>query len=203
MRPQRTPSPEDAVVGLLLALGKFGAPRSHVVSSHLRRAVSTTAVGLTDRFVARAARSADDRIVLLPALQEILQNPDTLSIFSPGAEAGLTWCNDAVPGLAPGAFAALVDVWRNTGNKAVASTVLTRLRWFCANILDNVWLPLTTVVAAGHSLFYRSLFRVCLRRAMEHVSKRKKPVNGGTVQMTLREATLGDGGKEYVTGAVS
>ena len=35
-------------------------------------------------------------------------------------------------------------------------------------------------------------------RGTDHISKKKKLVNGGTVSVTVREATLGDGRKEYM-----
>ena len=37
-----------------------------------------------------------------------------------------------------------------------------------------------------------------LPRGTDHISKKKKLVNGGTVSVTVREATLGDGRKEYM-----
>ena len=33
---------------------------------------------------------------------------------------------------------------------------------------------------------------------MKYISKKKKLVNGGTVMVTLREARLGNGKKEYI-----
>ena len=53
-------------------------------------------------------------------------------------------------------------------------------------------------MATGHSLFFRSMFQVYLPRGTAHISKKKKLANGGTVMVTLREATLEGGKKEYI-----
>ena len=192
-------SKEDAAVRLLLALGEEDNPQSHVVSSNLRRAISTAAIGLTDRFVATREVKANDGIVLLPSLQEISKNPDALTILPPHAPAAQpTWCDDNIAGLPPGAFGFLVDTRHHAGNKPIGSNGLMRLQQFCADVFDDDKLPKNAVIAAGHSLFYRSIFQVFLPRGVEHVSKKKKLVNGGTVMMTLREATTRNGGKEYM-----
>ena len=67
----------------------------------------------------------------------------------------------------------------------------------------NRGVPQDVVVAVGHSLFFRSVFRVCLPRGTEHVSKKKKLVNGRTIMVTLREATMGDGWREYMINPMS
>lgn len=189
---------EERAVKLLLALGEEGAPTSHVVSSNLRRAMSTAAIGLADRFAATtAAKGRDgDGILLVPALQEISINPDAQSILPPKGVARPTWCDDGIDGLPPGTFTKLVDSQFHEGNKSIDSNGLIRLRQFCADVF-SARLPKDVVIAAGHSLFYRSVFQVYLPRGFEHISKKKKLVNGGTVMFTLREATAG-GRKEYM-----
>lgn len=197
-------SREDAAVTLLLALGEQENPSSSVVSSNLRRAMSTAAIGLADRFAATAVKGGaagpggGDRILLLPSLQEISQNPDALSILPPRGTAHPTWCDDGIPGLPEGTFAGLIDSRHHGGNKDVKSNGIIRLRQFCRDVFDPTLLPKGCVVATGHSLFFRSMFQVFLPRGTAHVGKRKKLVNGGTVMVTLREATLEGGGKEYM-----
>ena len=78
------------------------------------------------------------------------------------------------------------------------SNGLLRLRQFCADVFDESKCPKPTIIAAGHSLFFRSMFRVFLPRGVEHVGKKKKLVNGGVVMFTLREATLENERKEYM-----
>ena len=194
---------EESAIKLLLAIGEEQSPSSHVVSSNLRRAISTAAIGLADRFIAttikhKSAKSNDDDILLLPALQEISRNPDALTILPPKGVAHPTWCDDHISGLPQGTFAKLVDTKYHTGNKSLKSNGLIRLNEFASNLFDTNKLPKSTVIAAGHSLFFRSFFQVFLPREFEHISKKKKLVNGGTVMVTLREATLENGRKEYI-----
>lgn len=197
---------EERAVKLLLALGEETNPSSMVVSSNLRRAISTAAIGLADRFIATsttkgggAGGAGKDKILLLPSMQEISFNPDALTILPPRGVAHPTWCDDNIDGLSPGTFTNLVDTRYHTGNKSLDSNGLLRLNEFCANIFDSSKLPKDTIIATGHSLFFRSFFQLFLPREMEHISKKKKMVNGGTVMVTLVEATLGkDGSKEYM-----
>jgi len=198
---------EEHAVKLLLALDEEDDPSSQVVSSNLRRAISTAAIGLADRFVATntsiqqqhgANINNKDGILLLPCMQEISKNPDALTILPPKGVAHPTWCDDVIVGLPPGTFTSLIDTRYHTGNKSIDSNGLIRLNQFCADIFDSSKLPKSNIIFAGHSLFFRSFFQVYLPRGMEHVSKKKKLVNGGTVMVTLREATLGNGRKEYM-----
>ena len=132
-------------------------------------------------------------------MQEISKNPDALTILAPKGVAHPTWCDDDIVGLSePGKFASLIDTRYHTGNKSLGSNGLIRLNQFCNDLFDSSKLPKQNIICAGHSLFFRSFFQVYLPRGTEHISKKKKLVNGGTVMVTLREATLGDGRKEYM-----
>ena len=67
----------DHDIELLKTLrGDKGAPSSIIVSSNLRRAISTVAAGFSERLKHRPA----DKIMIVPSLQEISRNPDTLSV---------------------------------------------------------------------------------------------------------------------------
>jgi hypothetical protein len=190
-------SREEKAVQLLLDIGE-STPSSQVVSSNLRRAISTAAIGLSDRFASSIAKSAkEDSIVLLPCLQEISRNPDALSILPPCGVAHPTWCDTNIPGVPVSAFSSLIDTKFHGGNKSLKSNGLIRLNQFCADIFDESKLPKSTIIAAGHSLFFRSFFQVFLPREVEHIGKKKKIVNGGVVMCTLREATVGSK-KEYM-----
>jgi broad specificity phosphatase PhoE len=202
-------SREDRAIQILLALGGDeggdAPPPSHVVSSSLRRAISTAAIGLADRFsrtcvvAGGCGGGEDDRVILLPSLQEISINPDALSILPPRGEALPTWCDGDIPGLPPDALPSLVDSRHHGGNKALTSNGLERLGMFASDVFDVDRLPRPNVVAVGHSLFFRSFFRLYMPRGAGHVAKEKKLVNGGAVMVTLREASSsreGGGGKK-------
>lgn len=188
---------EERAIRILLAMGETGDDNlsSHVVTSNLRRAISTTAIGLADRF-SRTMNDDDsnDPIILLPSLQEISTNPDALSILPPRGVARPTWCDTDITGL-HGKFTSLVDSRYHTGNKRIDSNGLQRLEQFVCDIFDDGRLPKSNIVVVGHSLFFRSLFKVYLPRNTVHIAKEKKMVNGGAVMLTLREVTI-SGGKE-------
>ena len=217
---------DERAIRILLALGedekdakggKGGASSpstltSHVVSSNLRRAISTAVIGLADRFsrTTRASSSGegddgttteidedgDDRVILLPSLQEISINPDALSILPPRGAALPTWCDERIPGLIPpNSFPSLIDSRRHGGNKPLKSNGLDRLEAFASDVFDDDRLPRPNVIAVGHSLFFRSFFRLYMPRGTEHVAKEKKLVNGGAVMVTLREASKVGGGE--------
>lgn len=191
-------SGEEKAIQLLLALNE-STPSSHVVSSNLRRAISTAAIGLADRFASSIAKSSkEDSILLLPCLQEISRNPDALSILPPQGVAHPTWCDTNISGVPVSAFPGLIDTKLHGGNKSLKSNGFIRLNQFCADIFDDSKLPKSTIIAAGHSLFFRSFFQMFLPRGIEHIGKKKKIVNGGVVMFTLREATVDASNKEYM-----
>jgi broad specificity phosphatase PhoE len=186
---------EELAVKELLNVTTSSNSSSMVVSSNLRRAISTAAIGLSDRF---AAQHKHDDIMLLDSLQEISFNPDALSILPPQGIAHPTWCDTKIPGVPVDKFSALIDTQYHGGNKALDSTGLIRLNQFVADIFSPKCGDKDTIIAVGHSLFFRSFFQMFLPRSVEHISKKKKLVNGGTVMLTLGEVTLSDGTKVYM-----
>lgn len=187
---------EEFAVKALLAVGSDSSctsSSSMVVSSNLRRAISTAAIGLSDRF---AAQHKDDNILLLPSLQEISFNPDAQTILPAHGVAHPTWCDVNIPGIGD-KFSSLIDTQYHTGNKPIDSTGLIRLNQFVSDVFSTKC-PKETVIAVGHSLFFRSFLQMFLPRNVEHIGKKKKLVNGGTVMVTLGEVTLADGKKVYM-----
>ena len=187
---------EEIAIKELLNVGGAagGNTTSMVVSSNLRRAISTAAIGLSDRF---AAQYKDDDILLLPSMQEISFNPDAQTILPPKGIAHPTWCDVNIPGVPADKFSALIDTQYHTGNKSLDSTGLIRLNQFVSDMFSSKC-EKETIIAVGHSLFFRSFFQMFLPRSVEHISKKKKLVNGGTVMVTLGEVTLEDGTKVYM-----
>lgn len=190
---------EDKAIRIMLDFReKENDKSSHVVTSNLRRAISTTVIGLADRFAKTMINYGDDdkkntnndQIILLSSLQEISTNPDALSILPPRGVAQPTWCDIDIPGLPQGMFTSLVNTKYHTGNKRISSNGLQRLEQFVLDIFDDTKLPKSNIIAVGHSLFFRSLFKVYLPRQTVHIAKEKKMVNGGVVMLTLREVTI-------------
>uniref|UniRef100_A0A7S2FH68 Uncharacterized protein n=1 Tax=Haptolina brevifila TaxID=156173 RepID=A0A7S2FH68_9EUKA len=149
-----------------------GESHSLVVSSQLRRAASTTAIALSDRF-----QRSKESIVLVSHLQEISRNFDTLALapFSstPPMEPTLDF-------LAP---SATFDGSANLGNKTFSFTGLKRLQAFADWAADR---PESTIIVGGHSLWFRNFFALYLPKSSTHVAKKKKIINCGVVGFTLQ-----------------
>lgn len=150
---------------------------SLLLSSNLRRAIATMAIGFQDRFDAAYEK---DKMLILPALQEISRNPDALSITPPHGAVVPAWTDPVA--LRP-IYEKQVDTTMHTGNKPVNTNGLKRLQEFCRIIFTEV--DKANVIATGHSLWFRSFFRTYLPRNNTHIAKKAKLVNGGVVGFTL------------------
>merc|ERR1711916_173150 len=92
-------------------------PAVHVVSN-LRRAISTNAIGLRGRLAATG-----EKMLILPALQEISRNIDTLSLTPPGEHPAPSWIDERNPNVnIPAILENHIDPSLHTGNKAVRSS---------------------------------------------------------------------------------
>jgi hypothetical protein len=169
---------------------KNAPPTAQLVSSNLRRAISTIAIGLSDRL---EQNLPEDKIMILPHLQEISRNPDALSITPAHGKVVPAWTDPKSLGVV---YDKQIDTTKHTGNKPVNSNGYIRMQAFCKLVFDDI--EKDAVVAAGHSLWFRSFFRTYLPGTMEHVSKKKKLINGGVVGFTLQRITLESGEHRYL-----
>jgi hypothetical protein len=160
-------------------------PSSQLISSNLRRAISTLAIGVRDRL---DRKLPGDNILILSQLQEISFNPDALSITPPKGKCEPTFTD---PKFLKPIFATRIDTSMHTGNKPVNTNGLMRLQDFCNVLFDQV--PKENVICAGHSFWFKYFFRTFLPRDYEHVSKEKKIRNGGCVGFTLEKKTTDNG----------
>ena len=169
-------------------LNKENTVNSQLVSSPLRRATATMAVGLSDRF---SKALPDDKMVLLPCLQEISFNPDALCITQPHAKVLPAWMDPPVVGPI---YDKQTDSRLYTGNKPVNGKGIDRLNEFC-KLAFTEFAGKDAIIAAGHSLWFRSFFRTYLPHGSTHISKQKKLINGGLVGFTfqrLKDPETGD-----------
>ena len=160
---------------------------SQLVSSNLRRAISTMAIGLQERL----SRTGDSMLIL-PHLQEISRNPDALSITPPHGTVVPAWTD---PDYLSPILTKHADTSMHTGNKPVDSNGLKRMEAFCRAVFEDI--DKDCIVACGHSLWYRSFFRTYLPRELDHVAKKKKLINGGCVGFVLKRVTT-DSGEHYM-----
>lgn len=158
--------------------------RSVVVSSNLRRAISTGALALSARLLQRP----DEKIHIMTCLQEISRNVDTLSLTPPRAlpqvpatEAGLK----NMGGLMVEFYRKRLDAKGNTGNKTRDQRAVKRQEEFNRYLFEEASRQYDTVIVCGHSIFFREFFKSYLPKATEHVAKRKKIVNGGCIAFDI------------------
>ncbi len=181
---------EAQLLGIMLGNAKNGeGASSQLVSSNLRRAIATIAIALIDRLDENKEK---DRILILPQLQEISRNPDALSIIPPNGKVPPAWTD---PSYLEEVYANQVDTSLHTGNKPVHSTGLDRMQEFCRIAFNDV--RKDHLIVAGHSLWFRSFFQTFLPRNFDHVSKKKKLINGGCVGFTLQRLTTESGDQFY------
>eukprot|EP00316_Scyphosphaera_apsteinii_P015590 CAMPEP_0119322334 /NCGR_PEP_ID=MMETSP1333-20130426/57876_1 /TAXON_ID=418940 /ORGANISM="Scyphosphaera apsteinii, Strain RCC1455" /LENGTH=394 /DNA_ID=CAMNT_0007329533 /DNA_START=10 /DNA_END=1195 /DNA_ORIENTATION=+ len=155
-----------------------GEGHSLLVSSQLRRAVSTLAIAISDRL----ART-NESIVLHSACQEISRNFDTQSLAP-------THTAPRVSGTAELEASLTFEPSFNEGNKGLSLTGHKRLHKFAQWVCKQ---DFQTVIVAGHSLWFRTFFQVYLPKSFDHVCKRHKIVNCGVVGFTLQSGTSAEG----------
>lgn len=189
---KKTPTKdEEDLVAILRA--DPGAPPSRILCSNLRRAISTLAGAFRDRL----ARRPEDKILVIPPLQEISRNPDTLSITPAHAIVTASWvdkhskmCDFQT------IFNNQVDTSLHTGNKPIKTNGLLRMNAFNEFVYSNV--SENHVIVGGHSIWFRSYFRTYLPYSIDHVSKTRKIVNAGVVAFDLLKLQTPKGNKFMV-----
>jgi hypothetical protein len=161
------------------------APPSKLLCSSLRRAVTTLAGGFKDRL----ARRPQEKILVIPSLQEISRNPDTLSITPAHTQIQASWI-DTTSNIADfqSIYLNQLDMSLHAGNKPLGTNGLKRMREFC-NFVFSPNCPEQYVIVCGHSIWFRYFFKTFLPYQEDHVGKTKKIVNCGVVALSLIKAT--------------
>jgi len=175
--------------------GKGGSGGCLFVSSNLRRAISTCAIGMKDRL---DRKLPGDKILILQELQEASVNPDAQSITPPFEKLVASFTDsEGVKNI----VANQTDTSLNKGNKGIKSNGLIRMEAFCDMLFDagddtkkekgddentgNLLANADDVLCTGHSYWFRAFFQTYLPTNFQHVCKTKKLVNGGMVGFTL------------------
>ncbi|EDQ89033.1 uncharacterized protein MONBRDRAFT_32599 [Monosiga brevicollis MX1] len=176
--------------------------RAILVCSNLRRCLSTAIVALYDRL-----KRSEEKLVILPWLQEITNNPDSVSITPAFTLPRPSWFDRNAPIMKPfdmnKSYATMLDPTENFGNKPVKGNGKQRIDAFnevpalyCIRLI--LWLfsdavDTDTVVLCGHSLWFMSYFKEFLPLDSNHPSKKKKMKNGAIVylQVSLYETQQG------------
>lgn len=187
-------SEEERKLILQILRNDPNAPPSKLVSSNLRRALSTIAAAFQDRLL----RDPQESILILPSLQEISRNPDTLSITPSQTKVKPSWIESSskVCDFAS-IFSKQVDMQFHHGNKPIDTNGMKRMLEFCNNVYSSR-LPEDYIVVGGHSIWFRSFFREFLPNGSDHVGKVKKIVNCGAIKFDLWRMTTDDGRYKYM-----
>ena len=162
------------------------APESILVSSSLRRAISTVAAS----FQARLLRNPNESILILPSLQEISRNPDTLSITPAHTNVEPSWIDASDKRVDfKTIFSRQVNTHLHIGNKPIDTNGYKRMKEFCHVAFNDIGEEY--IIVGGHSIWFRSFFREFLPRDSNHVGKKSKVVNCGAVSFTLCKTNEG------------
>ena len=164
--------------------------KCQLVSSNLRRAISTMAIALGDRLEKKAK---DDKVLILSELQEVSFNPDALSIHPAKGPLFDTFMDSQE---VKAIYAAQCDTSRNKGNKDINSKGNERMEDFCDLVFNDI--KAKHVFATGHSFWFRAFYQTYLPYTFEHVSKKKKMINGAVVGFTLMKKKTDKGDKYMI-----
>jgi phosphohistidine phosphatase SixA len=190
-KPEFSTPKEAHLIRLMKGEGKG---KCQLMSSNLRRAISTASIAVQDRLDKRVK---DDKILILSELQEVSVNPDALSIHPAKAPLVTSWIDsERVKEI----YGTQCDTSKNKGNKPLNSNGLQRMESFCWTLFEDI--EASSVLVTGHSFWFRAFFQTYLSRSFDHVSKQKKLINGGVVGFTLMRKKT-DKGDKYMIEANS
>uniref|UniRef100_A0A7S2CQI9 Uncharacterized protein n=2 Tax=Octactis speculum TaxID=3111310 RepID=A0A7S2CQI9_9STRA len=173
---------DDAEKDRYLKILNGDAGSSVLVSSNLRRAAQTAVVALWPRL-----EKSKDPVIVLPSLQEVSRNVDTLSIALPKTPIPLPGIEQELQ-LEDGILdaAKVLDMSENTGNKPIFGNGKQRLEAFSRWVFER---EEDTIIAAGHSLWFRHYFKTFLATEglsdLEQDAKKYKMKNCGVVAFDL------------------
>jgi len=159
---------------------------SIVVSSPLRRCLSTVSVALYERNIQRVNTSGALVFTVLPALQEISKNLDTLAITPPYTQPVPSWVDMNQTRFDIPRIYARCDVSQWRSQKQITDTGLKRLMEFASWTFESN--TKSTVVVSGHSFWFRFFFKTFLDHSFQHDCKTLKILNGGCVELSFCRA---------------
>lgn len=157
---------------------KSGDRDCKLIASNLRRSMATAALGFSARI-----RKTKEKIQIVPYLQEITRNVDAVSTAGKGeVQANLGGSLSDID------TEALFDPRINTGSKPVSLTGSRRIELFARWLFNQ---REGVIVAAGHSLYFKSFLTAYLPKSFEHVCKKKKMRNSAVVTFDVVQDSTG------------
>ncbi|CAE7568847.1 unnamed protein product [Symbiodinium pilosum] len=175
---------EQLQVEDIVSMIRGDAGESIVVSSILRRAVSTILLALSPRLL--KTTFAKDRVHLMTSLQEISRNVDTLSVTParsipkcPPDEAKMKNMGDLMSHW----YKTRLDHRHNLGNKTLSMKADKRQKQFVKWVFEQK--DVDCIIVAGHSLWFREFFKSFMPKSSTHVAKTTKMANCAVVAFDL------------------
>ncbi|QDZ19725.1 hypothetical protein HOP50_03g22420 [Chloropicon primus] len=157
---------------------KSGDKDCKLVASNLRRSMATAAIGFSSRI-----GKTNEKIQIVPYLQEITRNVDAVSLAGKGeVQANLGGSLGGVD------TEQLFDPRINTGSKPVSLTGSKRIELFAQWLFNQ---KEDIVVAAGHSLYFKSFLIMYLPKTFDHVCKKKKMRNSAVITFDIVQDASG------------
>lgn len=170
--------------------GRNTEQTSVIVSSSLRRSISTTTISLWPRIT-----RTNEKIYILSSLQEISRNIDTYQLSPPNIVADLPF-KRITPHCGGDEFVAdkVYDTSENFGNKTYNFYGIKRLRAFSEWAIKR---SEDTIIVGGHSLWFKSFFQTFLPFNNKHEAKTKKITNSGVISFELYASEDDEGILQY------
>eukprot|EP00924_Labyrinthula_sp_SR-Ha-C_P010287 maker-scaffold_23-snap-gene-2.4-mRNA-1 protein AED:0.28 eAED:0.28 QI:200/1/1/1/1/1/2/59/369 len=176
-----------------------------LVSSNLRRAISTATISFWDKLHAKPSDSSGklaqiEQIKILSSLQEVTFNVDGVSLAKPYSSPQLA--QDELNALEIKNFAdfpeEIFECKDNVGNKVIRSSGMERMKEFCKWCFDPKQEEFDTILTSGHSLYFRFFFQFFLD-AEGHEAQKFKMENAAVVSFVLEEGeTVDSEGKKSI-----
>jgi len=160
---------------------------SVIVSSNLRRSLSTAVITFGDRL-----KRTEESIIVHHSMQEISRNPDTLSITPARLQPIASWIEHSTSLNIPKTYQNQLQVTGNTGNKSVNSTGKDRLNEFNEWVFKSI--EQEYIIVSGHSLWFRHFFKEFLPANSNHIAKTNKVSNNALIsfKVTYRKLKSGE-----------
>eukprot|EP00397_Hematodinium_sp_SG-2012_P025622 GEMP01026781.1.p1 GENE.GEMP01026781.1~~GEMP01026781.1.p1 ORF type:complete len:362 (+),score=54.73 GEMP01026781.1:250-1335(+) len=171
-----------------------------LVTSNLRRALETCLLG----FKSRLSSNPSTRVTMWSCLQECSRNIDTQSI-TPASTQPVPSVQIALadPKVADW-HSSVISINEYHGNKDLSSNAGIRILEFCDKAINSKH---KCIIVAGHSLWFRSFFKMMIRTGLESdLAKKattKKIQNGGIVFLELTQYQEAGKTMEYVVDPAS
>lgn len=170
------------------------------VTSNLRRAMTTLFLSFRKHFMA-----TDAKIYMLSELQEISRNVDTQALAAAKTQHPVP--DKLLQSFDPDVATMMgeLDLTYYEGGKTLSSNGVERIVKFTQRVYEMVKKTrMACVVVGGHSLWFRSFFRLYLPEysqaragTLPMEASTKKIMNGGMVKFTLQRVERNDGKPAY------